>query len=423
MKKSLKYLFILVRLLAGAIFIFSGFVKGIDPWGTAYKFSDYFTAMHLSRMEELSLILSFLLSGAEFLIGIALVMGIFPRFTSIMALIFMIFFTIVTFLLAVFNPISDCGCFGDAIKLTNWETFYKNIVLLGIIVFIFIYSKKIESKFYKGYELAVTLLGALVYFYFSIYSYNHLPIIDFMPFREGSNIIEKSSIPSDAPKDEYATQLLYKNKKTGEIKAFSLDNYPWQDTINWQWHETKSILVKKGYVPEIHDFAFYTLEGNNVTDSILSDAFVFLFISTKLNKVDPQILLRFDTLNQYVRQFDNARFYAVTASPTHTIHRILNQYHLTYNFLTADETLLKTMIRSNPGIMLLHNGTVLKKWHYKQFKWNYNQKDILKQLVEEHRVIRERLLIYYFIFVLALLITMNFIAFYLVKKHFCKSQN
>ncbi|MEJ5264916.1 MAG: BT_3928 family protein [Bacteroidales bacterium] len=418
MKKYMSYFLIGLRMLVAAVFIFSGFVKGIDLLGTAYKFSDYFTAMHLPRMEQLTLMLSFLLSGAEFLIGVALLTGIWPRFTTWIALAFMIFFTIVTLLLAVFNPISDCGCFGDAIKLTNWETFFKNVVLLSIVIVLFVFRKTQNSPLTAGYAWSVLLITVGVYTFVSLYSYRHLPIIDFMPFSEGSNIIEKSTIPPGAPTDEYATQLLYKNKNTGEIKAFDMTNYPWQDTVNWQWVETKSVLVKKGYVPPIHDFALYTPHGENITDSILrSDAFVFLMVSYNIEKANSQALQRFDTLAQYALASPNIRFYAITASSMGAVQRVSEKLHLSYSFLTADETLQKTMIRSNPGILLLYKGTVLKKWHYSQFAWNYSDFDVLKQVATQQRIIKEKFATISFLLLLAFLLSVNAAIFRKVAKN------
>lgn len=408
MKKSLFYLVLALRLLVALVFIFSGFVKGIDLLGTAYKFSDYFTAMHLPRMEQLALFLSFLLSGAEFLIGVALLTGIWPRFTAWMALIFMVFFTIVTLWLAIFNPVTDCGCFGDAIKLTNWQTFYKNVVLLAIVGVIFVFRKRMSSPLTYGYAWSVLVITVAVYSFISLYAYRHLPIIDFMPFSEGSNIIEKSSIPPGAPTDEYTTQLLYKNKQTGEIKAFDMTNYPWQDTVNWQWVETKSVLVKKGYVPPIHDFALYNQAGENMTDSILkSDAFVFLVVAYNIEKACSKALQRLDTLAQYALSTPNIRFYAVTASPLGEVQKISEKLQLSYPFLTADETLQKTMIRSNPGIILLYKGTVLKKWHYSQFTWKYTDTDVLKQVASQQRIIREKYVTLAFLLGLAFLLSLN----------------
>ncbi|MCX7986172.1 MAG: DoxX family protein, partial [Bacteroidales bacterium] len=411
------YLLYFVRILIALVFIFSGFVKGIDLLGTAYRFSDYFTAMHLPRMETLSLFLSFLLSGAEFLIGVALLTGIWPKFTSSVALIFMIFFFFLTLILAIFNPVSDCGCFGDAIKMSNWETFYKNVVLLALVVYIFIFSKQFKSPLGNLYPWSVTLIGTAAFTFISIYSYRHLPIIDFMPFKEGNNIIEKSSIPPGAPTDEYATQLLYKNKKTGEVKAFDMTNYPWQDTVNWQWVETKSVLVKKGYTPPIHDFAFYSETGENMTDSILrTNAYVFLVVAYNIEKANNSALQTLDTLAQYAFASSDIRFYAVTASPIGTVKRKSELLQISYSFLTADETLLKTMIRSNPGIFLLHKGTILKKWHYAQFKWNYKDQDVLKQVVELHRKNKEKFVTLSFIFAFIFLFSINALLFQTIEK-------
>ncbi|MGC8802260.1 MAG: hypothetical protein ACP5PS_00585, partial [Bacteroidales bacterium] len=180
------------------------------------------------------------------------------------------------------------------------------------------------------------------------------------------------------------------------------------DTINWQWVETKSVLVKKGYVPPIHDFALYNMSGENITDSILrSETFVFLVVAYNIEKANAAALRQLDTLAQYALASSNIKFYAVTASPVRTVQKISEKLQLSYPFLTADETLQKTMIRSNPGILLLHKGTVLKKWHYSQFSWKYTDTDVLKQVATQQRVIREKYVTLAFLLILAFLLSLN----------------
>jgi uncharacterized membrane protein YphA (DoxX/SURF4 family) len=292
MEKALKILFNIFRVLLGLVLIFSGFAKGVDPLGTAYKFNEYFASVGLNSWDNLSLLFSFLMNSAEFLIGIALVTGIFFNLTAWTALFFYGFFTVLTLLLAVFNPVTDCGCFGDALKISNWATFFKNIVFIVLIIFVFIRRKKFKFYSQLWVKWATLIIAILVIFSISIYSYRHLPIIDFIPYNTGSNISEKMKIPAGAPIDEYETILTYKNLKSGETKDFTLSNYPWQDSLNWKWDNTKSVLKKKGYTPPIHDFSISDPNGNNITESILSDtSYTFLFISYNINKAYPTGLL------------------------------------------------------------------------------------------------------------------------------------
>lgn len=408
--KLIKLLFHISRIIIGVTFIFSGFVKGVDPLGSAYKFSDYFLAAHLPQWPELALIFSFLFSGAEFLIGIAMLTGIYMNFTSWVALFFMTFFTILTFILAIFNPVSDCGCFGDAIKLTNWQTFYKNVFFLILVIFIFIFRKKIRLNFNKLFEPVVVAISIISFYGVSFYSYNHLPIIDFRPYSRGSNIIEKMTIPPGAPSDEYQTQLIYKNKKTGELKTFSMENYPWQDTLTWQWVETRSVLIKKGYTPPIHDFSISSPDGINITDSILlSNKFVYLAIAYNLKKADKEALKKLDTLAMYCANTTDIAFYAVTASTSNDINTITSELHLMYTFNNADETMLKTVIRSNPGMLLLYKGTIIGKWHFNDLNDKVHDIYVLKQPIYELKRKTEKYISIAFFGVLAFLISLSWL--------------
>ncbi len=365
MEKLLKILFNGSRIILGIVFIFSGFVKGIDLTGYTYKINEYFGAAGLPEMPQIALIISFLMSGAEFLIGIALVTGIFINLTAWTTVFFMGYFTLLTFILAVFNPVSDCGCFGDAIKLTNWETFLKNLVFSVLVVFIFTRRKKFVFHSPLLMEWSVLITTIIIYSVISVYSYRHLPVIDFLPYSIGSNISEKMKTPADAPKDEYETIFLYKNIKTGKVKEFNMNNYPWQDTVNWKWVKTESKLTKKGYVPPIHDFSISTPQGNSITDIILSDTlYTFLFVSPDLNKADPKGFEAAKNIFSYCLSENNCRFYAVTSSTAQDIEKIRTKHSIPFDFYSADQTALKTMIRSNPGLILLKHGNIIGKWHY-----------------------------------------------------------
>jgi uncharacterized membrane protein YphA (DoxX/SURF4 family) len=369
MQKVLKFLFTFFRLILGILFIFSGFVKGVDPLGSAYKFNEYFASVGITEMDQLSLIFSFMLSGAEFLIGVALLTGIFIRFTSWVTLIFISFFTILTFLLAVFNPVTDCGCFGDAIKLTNWQTFDKNIVFSIMVIFLFIQRKKIKYSIPIWKEIIAIIIAVIVFFGTSLYSYKHLPIIDFMPYNIGADIRAKMKMPVGAKQDVYATHMIYKNTKSGEVKEFTTNNYPWKDTLNWKWVNTKSVLVTKGYTPPIHDFSISDPQGNDITDSILNyNGYSFLLISYNLNQANKNGLIDAERLQQYCSTTGKAKFFAITASIKSDISKIKSENSLTMEFNSGDETALKTTIRSNPGIILLKHGIIIGKWAYRDFE-------------------------------------------------------
>jgi uncharacterized membrane protein YphA (DoxX/SURF4 family) len=392
MNRILKITFNILRISLGLYFIFSGFVKGVDPLGSAYKFNDYFTAFGASQMPQLALVMSFLLSAAEFLIGFALVCGVFMNLTAWSALIFMLFFTSITLVLAITNLVSDCGCFGDAVKLTNWQTFYKNLLTLPLVLIIFFRRKNFKFKSSLPLEWALTLIAVVTFFGISIYSYRHLPIIDFIPYSIGTNIPEKMAIPAGAPQDEYETKLLYKNTGTGEIKEFTMNDYPWQDTVNWKWADTKSVLVKKGYTPPIHDFSISSPDGNNITNTLLSDtSYSFIFIAYNINKANKNAIKEAEKLASYCLSAGKCKFYAVTASSVTDINKAKAQIGFSYDFNSADETALKTIVRANPGLLLIKNGTIVGKWHYNDMrKIDFNNSNFLSENIIKLRKSEEK---------------------------------
>ena len=360
-KFKLKPLIIFFRIVTGAIFIFSGFVKGIDLQGSAIKFDDYFVAFGMDFLIPASFTLAIFLVSTEFIIGISLLFGFRTYWGTWGVLIFMSAFTPLTLILALFNPVSDCGCFGDAIVLTNWQTFWKNFVLMIMVLIIFYHRKKYKPVYPAITEWSILVVIFVLFTGFSLYNYRHLPMIDFRPYNTGTNIPEKMYIPADAPVDEYETILIY--EKNGVRKEFDLDNYPWQDST-WSFVEQKSILIKEGYKPPIHDFTISTQDGNGITDLVLSDeGYSFILVSSDLAKANKEALQKLDTLSLYCNQA-GIKFYSLSSSIYSEIEQIKTSQQLSLDFYITDETTLKTIIRSNPGLLLLKEGVILAKWHY-----------------------------------------------------------
>jgi len=353
----MKILRIISRIIAGSAFIFSGTVKAIDPLGSAYKFHDYFLAFHLDFLQFLSLPLAVLLCTAEFVTGFSVLTG-FRQKAGIWGIsIFMLLFTPLTLILALTNPVSDCGCFGDAIHLTNWQTFWKNVVLLIFILVLFTGRNKTQSILKPVREWFIISFVTLLFVLFSLFNYIYLPVIDFLPYSINSNIREKMIIPEGMPGDQYSTTFIY--EKEGNRKEFTLDNYPANDT-SWKFVDQKSILIKKGYQPPIHDFSVTTVNNENITDSVLNyHGYTLLLISKKLEKANPIYLKSgFETGKEFISK--GMRFYVLTASGSDATKRYDNDL----NICLTDETTLKTMVRSNPGFMLLRNGTIIGKWSW-----------------------------------------------------------
>jgi hypothetical protein len=354
-------------MILGMVFIFSGFVKAVDPLGSAYKFADYFTAFKLGFLEFLTLPMGILLSAFELVLGITLILGYRKKISYLVTLWFMVFFTVLTFILALFNPVSDCGCFGDALILTNWQTFFKNVVLM-VFVLILWFARKKEAE--SGQVIGETLLVGGLYVMaslFSFWNYKHLPLIDFRPYEVGTVISEKMEIPEGMPVDEYETNLIYKNKETGKSTSFTMDNYP-KDTLLWEFETSESKLVKKGYEPPIHDFALMDEYGNERTEEILSDrGYSLIMISHDLPEANEGAFTAAGDWSQLEILADDYSFYAVTSSTTSEIEILSNELGLPYSFFAGDEIMLKTIVRANPGFILLKNGAILGKWGWRDF--------------------------------------------------------
>ncbi len=363
----MKYIRLISRIILGIVFIFSGFVKVVDPLGSAYKFADYFNAFRLGFLEFTALPLGIFLAAFELVLGIILILGYRRRIVFFVTMWFMSFFTLLTFILAIFNPVSDCGCFGDALILTNWQTFFKNVVLMVFVLILFFHRKQEEDSdhgFGEWLAVGITFLMASA---FSFWNYRHIPLMDFRPYDVGTVIAEGMKIPEGAPQDQYETSLVYKNKKTGKSESFTMENYP-KDTLLWEFESSYSKLIKKGYEAPIHDFAIMDEDGNDLADEILSDRdYSLVMISYKLSDSDQPALQIAQGWSQLEILAGDFTFYAVTATPSSEVESISSALNLEYGFYAADEIMLKTMVRSNPGFILLKNGTILGKWGYRDF--------------------------------------------------------
>lgn len=350
------------RYILAITFIFSGFVKGVDPLGSAYKFGDYFMAFGLDFLMPLALPLSFVLCAAELVIGLLLLANVRIRLASWGALVFMSVFTPLTLVLAIFNPVSDCGCFGDAIILTNWETFFKNLPLLAASVFLVVKRNKLQPVMPLVWDMVVFVLLAAISFLPSIHGYRNLPLIDFRPYSIGTNMPEAMTYPEDAPQDEYKTLLYY--QKDGVVKEFTQDNFPWQDST-WVFVDSKSVLVKQGYQLPIKDFTITDLYGWDMTDSILSyQGYTMLAVAYRLDKTNTEAVAKLNELYFKAKE-QGINFFCLTSSTSEDIDRFVSATGVAFPFLQGDEIMLKTPIRSNPGLMLLDEGTIIGKWHYR----------------------------------------------------------
>jgi hypothetical protein len=272
-------------------------------------------------------------------------------------LILMLVFTPLTLVLALTNPVSDCGCFGDAVHLSNWQTFGKNVVLLSFAIFLFRGRNLFKTSLKPSSEWILISSAILVIFTFSVYNLRYLPVIDFLPYKKGVNIPEKMIIPVNAVPDEYYTTFIY--EKNGIQKEFTLENYPENDS-SWKFVDQKTKLIKKGYQPPIHDFSITTLNNEDITQEILADTgYTFLMISKKLEEANITDLFKGFETGQYLAA-NNTAFYILTSSGADDVKKY--QFSKKLKFCFTDETTLKSMVRSNPGYILLKGGTLKGKW-------------------------------------------------------------
>ena len=361
-QRLLKMIVNLCRIIVAVTFIFSGFVKAIDPIGTQYKLQDYLGAIGMAGIlpNWTLLAVAVFLAAIEFCIGIFLLFAIQRRLISKLTVAFMAFRTMVTVWIVVADPVKDCGCFGDALHLTNTETLIKNIVLLVCSLAIMyrpLAMFRFVSKSNQWIVTNYTIVFILVSSGFSLY---YLPIFDFRPYHIGVNIPRGMEIPKGAKLPQFKTTFIM--EKNGQRKEFTLDNYP--DT-SWKFIDSKTVQTSEGYIPPIHDFSITDNKtGLDLTNSVLSHkGYTFLLIAPHLETADDSNFGDIDRLYEYAQSYDFP-FYCLTASTTKAIKRWIDLTGAEYPFCITDEAVLKTIIRSNPGLLLLKDGTIINKWSH-----------------------------------------------------------
>lgn len=365
-KKALHITGSIARTLLALTFLFSGFVKAVDPLGTVYKIQDYLHegfggifqwAIPAAGVAAVCLI------ALEWLLGIAMLLNVRTQWTSWITLLFYCIMTPLTLYIAIANPVSDCGCFGDALVITNWQTFWKNIILLLLSICLVICRKAIPELFSWWMEIIITLAALGSVAGIMGYSYTHLPQIDFRPYKVGNHIPTLMEIPDDAEVDQYEITLIY--AKDGKEQTFTLENYPKGDP-EWTFVDQKSVLIKKGYVPPIHDFEIETLEGDYITQDILeSEEPIALVVMYDLSKTDTTQL---EKLMHMIHEYP--RVYFLTASGEEEIFAFAEELgwdeETTYStFCFTDPITLKTIVRANPGVIVVQNGTIIDKYNLK----------------------------------------------------------
>lgn len=365
-----KALFQFAKWFVGILFIFSGLIKANDPIGFGYKLQEYFEVFHISFLNGWATGIAILLCVLEIVFGALLLLGIFRNFVVKGLLATIIFFTFLTFVSAAFKVVTSCGCFGDAIPLTPWQSFSKDIVLLLLIVYIYINRELIkpvtDKPAVQSSLFAVVFAASLL---FGTFTYSYLPVIDFLPYKVGSSIPENMKIPEGAPVDEYLIMYDLKNKKTGETQAMSDKDYMgkevWKDE-NWEVIGSPSRkLIKKGYDVKIKDLMITDASGTDYTKEIVENPYYSLVVvAYNLNETNENAIAEANALALNAADQFNIRTVLLTSNSAQDADKFSKRLKLFMELFYADAVPLKSMVRANPGVLLLKNGTIVNKWHY-----------------------------------------------------------
>lgn len=360
----------LCRSLLGITFIFSGFVKAVDPLGTVYKIEDYLMAFGgwFTDLMPLAGTAAVALIALEWTLGVCMLFNVRTSITAWLSLAFYLVMTPLTLWIALTNPVSDCGCFGDAIVLTNWQTFWKNVVLL-ILVIVLLGCKKFIPQLLSWWgELVVLLMALGASATIMAYSYTYLPPMDFRPYKVGNHIPTLMEVPEGAPVDEYAITLIY--EKDGIEQEFTLENYPKGDST-WTFVDQQSVLIKKGYEPPIHDFEILTMNFEDITYDILeSEEPITLITMYDLNKTNRTQAAKLMGIYHACME-RGEQCYFLTGSGEEQIYAFgeeigMDMETIESTFCTIDPVTLKTIVRANPGLFIVQNGTIMEKHNLRQ---------------------------------------------------------
>jgi uncharacterized membrane protein YphA (DoxX/SURF4 family) len=356
----MKYLVGFSRVFVGILFIISGFIKLNDPVGFSFKLEEYFSqgVLDLPFFEPHALTISIIVVIFEVLVGVMLLVGFRVKFTVWSLLIMIIGFTFLTFYSAYFNKVTDCGCFGDAIKLTPWESFTKDVVLLVLIIILFIGRRYITPLFGSNTNRIITLIALILCGIYVNHVLRHLPVIDFRPYKIGANIEDGMNVPEGAPKPiiEYAWKF---KTADGEKVVVTNGDYP---QVDGEFIGAETTEIQKGYEPPVHDF---TIEqnGEDFALLLLNEPKLVMVIAYDLRKTNQDFYRGISEITDKALE-NGYKVIGMSASNEQQTSELARQYKLGFEFYFTDETTLKTIVRSNPGVLVLKKGTITQKVHY-----------------------------------------------------------
>lgn len=356
----MKYVIGFSRVFVGILFIFSGFVKLNDPIGFSYKLEEYFGegVLNLEFLIPFALVLAIFIVIYELLLGLTLLIGYAPKFTKWSLLLMIVFFTFLTFYSAYFNKVTDCGCFGDAIPLTPWQSFIKDILLLILILILFFNEKYIQPIFAKPSLKWIVFAASIACLYFAYHVLMHLPAIDFRAYNIGTNIPEAMSYPDDAQEAVYEYEWTFENNGNKEVYTTN-GSYP---DVPGEFINVETKMMNEGYIPPIRDFSLIK-GGENYIEDLMQEDQLMIVVAYNLSKTEHEGWIELSSALNKAKE-DNFKVIGLTASGEKDISKIKSDYNLNFDFYFSDETAIKTIIRANPGIVIIENGTITNKLHW-----------------------------------------------------------
>ncbi|CAH8289299.1 DoxX-like protein [Mariniflexile fucanivorans] len=357
----MKLLVSLSRILVGILFIISGLIKLNDPLGFSYKLQEYFSpdVLNIPFLEPYALIISVLVVVFEVVLGVFLIIGYKPKFTVWSLLLMIVFFTFLTFYSAYFDKVKDCGCFGDALKLTPWGTFTKDVVLLFFVFILFFGVKHIKPVFSSLQTTILALLSFIFSFWLGYHVLMHLPVVDFRAYKIGNNISEGMSIPENAQKP--VVEYYWKFNVDGEEKVITTNgSYP---DVKGDFVSVDSKVIDEGYMPPIYDFSIENSEGDDLTEKFLSEEKLILVAAYNMETMEKAGAEKLKTMSDAALK-KGYKVIGLTASGEAVKQKIIKKYNLNFDFYLCDEKAIKTIVRSNPGILEIEKGTIKQKVHW-----------------------------------------------------------
>lgn len=349
------------RFLVGALFIFSGLIKANDPLGFSYKLEEYFDIFGLGFFNSFSVWIAIFICVFEVFLGFATLIGSRMKFTSWSLLLMIIFFTFLTGYSAIYNKVTDCGCFGDAIKLTPWQSFWKDIILLGLILIIFIDRNKIRGFFTKILQTNILIILSAGTLFLCIYAERYKPPVNFLKFKEGADIKALTTLGPDAKKDIVEMVFVYKvNGESKKFKTEELGNLP----EGAEFVSREDVIIQEGDKPQVKDFKIFDKSGIEVTDTFLNDPnFKILVTCYDLNKTRKKAIQKLGKLaNELYAKNKGFQIWALTSTPSDKAEAYRHEHQLPFEFYNADQTMIKSIMRSNPGVLLIKGSEIIEIW-------------------------------------------------------------